>query len=180
MLIFLTARAEITNQPKSKQITFNRGDLMYHSSLSTTSLAPKDSNINECLTSGQYLPELVARMWGLVEHSFADNLKCQSVAYCCCCLPPRCCIVRDRREGIQTESKKIENMSNEIFVPCSLVCFFTQFRPDMHNIRSADQIWPVKAFNLAAKPKILCSLSLFLSQNIIFDPQKELSCAPMV
>ncbi len=30
MLIFLAAWAEITNKPKSKQITFHRGDYMYH------------------------------------------------------------------------------------------------------------------------------------------------------
>ncbi len=30
MLIFLAARAEITNQPKSKQIAFHRGDFKYH------------------------------------------------------------------------------------------------------------------------------------------------------
>jgi hypothetical protein len=30
ILIFLATWAEITNQPKSKQITFHRGDFMYH------------------------------------------------------------------------------------------------------------------------------------------------------
>ncbi len=48
MLIFY-AWAEITNKPKSKQITFHRGDYMYHR------FASKKSNINEYQTRRQYL-----------------------------------------------------------------------------------------------------------------------------
>jgi hypothetical protein len=47
--------AKITTQPKSKQITFNIGDFMYHL---TAWLSPKESNINEYLTSRQYLTAL--------------------------------------------------------------------------------------------------------------------------
>jgi hypothetical protein len=55
MLAFLAAWAEITNQPKSKQITFHRGDFMYHGFLLTALLAPKESNINKYLTGRQYV-----------------------------------------------------------------------------------------------------------------------------
>jgi hypothetical protein len=52
---FLTTWAEITNLPKSKQITFHRGDFMYHRFIQTACLAPKESNINEYQTSRQYI-----------------------------------------------------------------------------------------------------------------------------
>jgi hypothetical protein len=50
--VFLAARAEITNQLKSKQIIFHRGDFMYHRFLETAWLAVK--YIYKYLTIRQY------------------------------------------------------------------------------------------------------------------------------
>jgi hypothetical protein len=50
---FLAAQVEITNQYKRKHIT--EGIFMYLRFLYTTWIAPKESNINEYLTSTQYI-----------------------------------------------------------------------------------------------------------------------------
>jgi hypothetical protein len=50
---FLATWAEITIQPRSKQVTFYRGDFMYHRFLLTAWLAPKVSNLNEYQMSRQ-------------------------------------------------------------------------------------------------------------------------------
>jgi hypothetical protein len=41
MLCFLAAWAEVTNQPKGKQIAFHRGDFEYHRLLLTVWFAPR-------------------------------------------------------------------------------------------------------------------------------------------
>ncbi len=55
MLIFLATWAEITHL---LQITFQRGDSMYHRFLQTAWLAPKESNINEYQITGSILAKL--------------------------------------------------------------------------------------------------------------------------
>jgi hypothetical protein len=52
---FLATCAEITNQPKCKQIAFNIGDFRYHRFLETAWLAPKESNIYDYLTNRWYI-----------------------------------------------------------------------------------------------------------------------------
>jgi hypothetical protein len=68
MLIFWAVWAEITNQPKSKQITFHRGDFMYHRFLYTAWLAPKEFNINKFLTSRQYQTGLSMQKKNMTEN----------------------------------------------------------------------------------------------------------------
>ncbi len=43
--VFLAARAELANQPKSKQIPIKRGNFTYHRFLKTAWLVLKESNI---------------------------------------------------------------------------------------------------------------------------------------
>jgi hypothetical protein len=50
----LATLAETTNLAKRKQITFHRGDFMYHRLRQTAWLAPKESNIYELKTSRHY------------------------------------------------------------------------------------------------------------------------------
>ncbi len=71
MLIYWAAWAEITNQPKSKQITFHRGDFMYHRFLQTAWLAQKESSKNEYLMSRQYFEEFSEKN----KVKFSTNLR---------------------------------------------------------------------------------------------------------
>ncbi len=52
--VFLAVWTDITNQPKSEQISIHRGYFMYHRFLQTAWLAQKESDINKYQTSRQY------------------------------------------------------------------------------------------------------------------------------
>jgi len=52
------------------------------------------------------------------------------------------------------------------------------FKPGMHNILSASQMWPAKTFNLAIKPKILLLLLLSLIKKHSVNVLKHINFGP--